>query len=99
MKTVSATVTLRLPTRQKKRLRKLAEATKRSASFLAADAIGRYLDDQDLVMKELQEGIAEADAGLGIPNEEVMKWMGTWGGKGEIDVEEFIRKFSNRAKK
>ncbi len=90
MKSASATVTLRLPVQQKKRLRKLADATKRSASFIAADAIGRYLDEQEEYEKSIEQGRAEIRAGLYLPQEEVEKWLLTLGTKDEVDIDVLI---------
>ena len=40
----SAVITLRVKSKTKAKLDKLAEATRRSKSFLAAEAIERYLE-------------------------------------------------------
>ena len=59
----SAVLTLRVNTRTKAKLDKLAEATKRSKSFLAAEAIERYLEVEAWQIKEIKQAIKEADAG------------------------------------
>ena len=59
----SAVLTLRVDARTKARLEKLAEATRRSKSFLAAEAIERYLESEDWQIKEIRQASKEADAG------------------------------------
>ena len=59
----SATMTVRLDEKIKVRLGKLAGLTKRSKSFLAAEAISKYLEMQEWQLKEIKKGIAEADSG------------------------------------
>jgi len=56
-------VTVRLDSRLRKRLDALADATDRSNSFLAAEAIESYLDLQEWQVAAIQEGIRQADAG------------------------------------
>jgi len=58
----STVLTLRVNTRTKAKLDKLAEATKRSKSFLAAEAIERYLETEAWQIKEIKQAIKEADA-------------------------------------
>ena len=57
------TVTIRLEETTKNKLEKLADATHRSRSFLAAEAIKAYVDSNEWQINEIQAAIAEADAG------------------------------------
>ena len=59
----STVLTLRVNTKTKAKLDKLAEATKRSKSFLAAEAIERYLEVEAWQIKEIKQALKEADAG------------------------------------
>ena len=59
----SATITIRLDEHLKNQLEQLAEATHRSKSFLAAQAIHEYIKIQEWQINEIKKGIAEADAG------------------------------------
>ena len=59
----SAVLTLRVDAGTKARLEKLAEATRRSKSFLAAEAIERYLEAEDWQIREIRQAVKEADAG------------------------------------
>ncbi len=57
------TLTVRVTPEIAARLKKLAEATKRSRSFLAAEAIDDYLAVQEWQVQAILEGIEEADRG------------------------------------
>ncbi len=60
---MSTTMTVRLDDDLKKRLEDLAEANKRTKSFLATEAIRDYLDLNEWQSRETQAALAEADAG------------------------------------
>ena len=60
---MSTTMTIRLEDAEKDRLDQLAEATQRSKSFLAAEAIRAYLDSNAWQIGEIQAALKEADAG------------------------------------
>jgi predicted transcriptional regulator len=59
----TAVLTLRVPEEIKDRLDKLAQATHRSKSFLAEEAIARYLDLEAWQIGEIEQAIEEADQG------------------------------------
>ena len=59
----TATLTLRVPLEVKDRLDKLAEATQRSKSYLAGEAIKQYIDLESWQIGEIQQALREADAG------------------------------------
>lgn len=54
-------LTLRVPEEVKAKLDKLAQATHRSKSFLAEEAIARYLDLEAWQVGEIEQAIKEAD--------------------------------------
>jgi predicted transcriptional regulator len=58
----SSVLTLRVDTKTKAKLDKLAEATRRSKSFLAAEAIERYLEVEAWQIKEAVAGDFVGDA-------------------------------------
>jgi len=60
---MSTTMTVRLKDDVKERLDVLAEATQRSKSFLAAEAIRAYVENNEWQIGEIQTALAEADAG------------------------------------
>ena len=59
----TATLTLRVPQDVKNQLDKLADATHRTKSFLAGEAIRQYLDLEAWQVGEIQQAIKEANAG------------------------------------
>lgn len=69
----SATMTVRLDSQLKERLDKLAGLSRRSKSFLAAEAISEYLAIQEWQINEIKAGIAEADAGQLIDHNDIVK--------------------------
>ena len=66
------TITVRVSTELRDRLERIAQATRRSKSFLANEAIARYVESEAEIIEGILEGLAELDAGKGIPHEEVM---------------------------
>lgn len=58
----TTTLTLRVPAMMKEQLDKLANATHRSKSFLAGEAIRQYLDLEAWQIGEIQQALNEADA-------------------------------------
>jgi RHH-type rel operon transcriptional repressor/antitoxin RelB len=59
----TTTLTLRVPVEVKDQLDKLADATHRSKSFLAGEAIRQYLALEAWQIGEIQRALQEADAG------------------------------------
>ena len=72
------TVTIRLEEATKNKLEKLADATHRSRSFLAAEAIKAYVDSNEWQINEIQAAIAEADAGDFASDAEVQAVIDKW---------------------
>jgi RHH-type rel operon transcriptional repressor/antitoxin RelB len=60
---MSTTMTIRLEDEIRDRLEVLAEATQRSKSFLAAEAIRAYVESNEWQISEIQAALKEADAG------------------------------------
>ncbi len=60
---MSTTMTIRLEDEVKNRLDVLAEATQRSKSFLAAEAIKAYVESNEWQIAEIQTALIETDAG------------------------------------
>ena len=58
----TTTLTLRVPTAIKDQLDKLSDATHRSKSYLAGEAIRQYLDLEAWQISEIQLALTEADA-------------------------------------
>ena len=75
---MSTTMTIRLEDDLKERLEKLANATQRSKSFIAAEAIRDFVELNEWQIQEIQEAIKEADAGDFATEQEVKKVLGKW---------------------
>ncbi|HVA79869.1 MAG TPA: ribbon-helix-helix protein, CopG family [Candidatus Binataceae bacterium] len=56
-------LTIRIDAKSKKRLEKLAKATARTKSYLAAQAVRNYLDLNERQIAEIKKGIEAADRG------------------------------------
>lgn len=48
------------------RLGKLAAATNRSKSYLAGEAIERYLAEEETFLQSIERGLSQAEAGAGV---------------------------------
>ena len=59
----TSTITVRLSGALKSDLEKLARSTKRSKSFLAAEAIADYVELNSWQVAEVERALEEADAG------------------------------------
>ena len=70
--TASTTMTIRLDPAVKDRLGRLAEGTRRSRSFLAAEAVAAYVDREFSVIEGIEQGLADAEAGRTVPHAEAM---------------------------
>jgi len=77
--TMTETLSIRLDAQTKRRLDALAKRSKRSKSYLAAEAITAYVESEEWQLGEIQASIAELDAGCGISHDQVAKWLNSWG--------------------
>ena len=59
----STTLTVRLSRELKGKVDRLAESTKRSKSYLAAEAITEYVDANAWQIEEIRKAVQKADAG------------------------------------
>jgi len=80
----SSTFTVRVDTAVKKRLEKLAKDTGRSRSFLAAEAIGAYVDVNEWQIAGIKQAIVSLDRGEGVAHEQVTDWVRSWGSRKEL---------------
>lgn len=60
---MSTTMTIRLEDEVKDRLDRLAESTQRSKSFLAAEAIREFVENNEWQIAEIRAALSEAQAG------------------------------------
>jgi len=80
---MTETLSIRIDSETKERLEALARRSKRSKSFLAAEAIAAYVEAEAWQIGEIEAGIAELDSGQGVSHEKVSKWLKSWGKPGE----------------
>jgi len=78
----STTMTIRLEPALKSRLDQLAEATHRSKSFLAGEAIREFVELNEWQIQEIQAALKEADANDFASEEDVNSVLGKWGVNG-----------------
>lgn len=67
----TTTISVRVSPAVADRLQRLADAMARSKSYLAAQAIEEFLALQEWQVEAILEGVAEADAGVGVDYREV----------------------------
>ena len=75
---MSTTMTIRLDDDVKDRLDVLADATKRSKSFLAAEAIRAFVETNEWQIGEIQAALKEADAGAFASDKDVAALAKKW---------------------
>ncbi len=75
---MSTTMTVRLDDDVKDRLDLLAEATQRSKSFLAAEAIREFVEINEWQLQEIRAAIGEADARDFATDKDVQKLAKKW---------------------
>jgi predicted transcriptional regulator len=76
---MSTTMTIRLEAELKQRLDRLAEVTKRSKSFLAAEALREFVDLNEWQIQEIKHAIKEADEGEFASELAVKETIEKWG--------------------
>ncbi len=71
-------LTLRLDSKLKKKLDKLAKATERSRSFLAAEAIREFVALNEWQIEEIKKAVEQADAGKFASPQQVQRTRNRW---------------------
>jgi predicted transcriptional regulator len=69
----STTLTVRLTPAVKQQLGRLADATRRTKSFLAAEAIAAYVTREAEVIAGIERGLDDMRSGLVVPHDEAME--------------------------
>jgi RHH-type transcriptional regulator, rel operon repressor / antitoxin RelB len=77
-------ISLRIPDAMKDRLDRLSVSTKRSRSFLAAEALNEYLERNEWQIGAIDEAVREADKGIFTSHEAVTDWLNSWGSVNEL---------------
>ena len=81
---MSTILTLRVKNELKEKLESLAEATQRSKSFLATEALERYMELESWQVAHIRKGITQAEEGLVVSGEEMDRWLASWGAAKEL---------------
>lgn len=68
----STTMTIRLDAQVKAKLGRLAEGTRRSRSFLAAEAVEAYVNRELAIIEGIERGLEDVDAGRTVSHEDAM---------------------------
>jgi predicted transcriptional regulator len=68
----STTMTIRVPAELKEKLDRLASGTRRSRSYLAAEAVTSYVERELAIIEGIQRGLADVEAGRVTPHDEAM---------------------------
>ena len=75
----SMTMTVRIAPELGDKLDALARDTNRSKAYLASEAIATYVERNAWQIAHIKAGLVEAQRGdLGIPHEEMERWMDSW---------------------
>jgi predicted transcriptional regulator len=74
----STLISVRVPKEVAKRLQALAQATDRSKSYVAAQAIEEFVTLQEWQVKAIRHGLAQAKAGKLVSHEEAQKRLAGW---------------------
>ncbi len=81
----TSTLTVRVPTKLKKRLEGLARTTSRNRSRLAVEALETYVEEREEQLARIDQGIRDADAGRVVPHSKVKRYLQSWGRKRKSD--------------
>jgi predicted transcriptional regulator len=81
---MSSTMTVRLEDDVKSRLDQLAQATRRSKSYLAAEAIRDFVENNEWQIREIQTALQEADSGDFASDEDLAVLRGKWRNKAPV---------------
>lgn len=83
----AVTLSVRVPVEARDQLEELANATGRTKSFLAAEAIEHYLAAQNWQVKAIEKSVKKADSKKAkfIDHQKVSDWLNSWGNDNEQD--------------
>lgn len=77
-------LTIQLPSELKAKLERLCKTARRSESSMVAQAIGQYLDENAWQIEELIQAKKEIEHGEFISNDEVKRYLNSWGSGNEL---------------
>ena len=68
----STTLTIRVPVEIRDKLARIANGTRRSKSYLAAEAVAAYVERELAIIEGIQEGMADITAGRTVSHAQAM---------------------------
>src|SRR5712691_10632894 len=80
---MTETLSIRIDAKTKQRLDVLARRSRRSKSFLAAEAIAAYVQTEEWQFGEIQAGLRDVARGDVVNHEKVATWLKSWGTRSE----------------
>lgn len=80
----TATLTVRVPVKLRKRLEGLAKTMARNRSRLAVEALETYVEELEAQLAKIDQGIRDADAGRVVPHAAVKRYLQSWGNKRKL---------------
>ena len=85
---LAVTLSVRLPAEARNQLEELADATGRTKSFLAAEAIAYYLETQAWQVKAIEKAVKKANSKKAkfIDHQKVSNWLTSWGNDKEQEL-------------
>lgn len=90
MQTQVKPMAIKLPQQDRDRLQQLGVTKKRSAHWLAKEAISQYLEREEAAEQFNQETVAQWEeycrTGKSVPHDKVMKWLESWGTDNELEA-------------
>lgn len=75
---MSSVLTVRVADEMKYQMDALAEATGRTRSWIAAEAIRQYVVNESWQVEEIKQALVEADAGEFVSDEEMEQVFNKW---------------------
>ena len=80
---MSTTLSLRIDEKTKEQLEALAKRSRRSKSFLAAEAIASYVEAESWQLDQIAAGLDDLEEGRTVEHKDVADWLRSWGTAGE----------------
>lgn len=77
-------VTVRVSEETNEKLERISKATERSKSKLLASAIDAYIESERQFLEGMERGLADMNAGRVIGNDEMTRWIDSWGTDNEL---------------
>lgn len=86
--TPAVTLSIRIPLETRDQLEELSDATGRTKSFLAAEAIESYLATQAWQVKAINKAVKKANSQETrfIDHHKVIDWVNSWGHEDEQEI-------------